>query len=42
MITKLAFVSQWAENVPVCAHFYRDVIGLRLYHFGCGGGRAMV
>jgi catechol 2,3-dioxygenase-like lactoylglutathione lyase family enzyme len=26
----LAVVSLWAEDVPAAAHFYRDVIGLRL------------
>lgn len=44
MGTKLAVVSLWAEDVPVTAHFYRDVIGLRLLphhgespHFDLGG-----
>jgi predicted enzyme related to lactoylglutathione lyase len=26
----IAVVSLWAEDVPTAAHFYRDVIGLRL------------
>ena len=30
MQPKLAVVSLWAEDVPATAHFYRDVIGLRL------------
>jgi catechol 2,3-dioxygenase-like lactoylglutathione lyase family enzyme len=40
----LAVVSLWAEDVPATAHFYRDVIGLRLLphhderpHFDVGG-----
>jgi catechol 2,3-dioxygenase-like lactoylglutathione lyase family enzyme len=44
MNPKLAVVSLWAEDVPACAHFYRDVIGLRLLvhhgdrpHFDLGG-----
>lgn len=44
MDTKLAVVSLWAEDVPATAHFYRDVIGLRLLphhgespHFDLGG-----
>ena len=44
MQPKLAVVSLWAEDVPVVAHFYRDVIGLRLLphhgdrpHFDLGG-----
>lgn len=33
---RLAVVSLWAEDVPATAHFYRDVIGLRLlpHHHG--------
>ena len=27
---RIAVVSLWAEDVPTAAHFYRDVIGLRL------------
>ena len=41
---RLAVVSLWAEDVPATAHFYRDVIGLRLLphhgdrpHFDMGG-----
>lgn len=30
MITRIAVISLWAEDVPRAAHFYRDVIGLRL------------
>ena len=30
MKTRLAVVSLWAEDVPVEAHFYRDVIGLNI------------
>ncbi len=45
MNTRLAVVSLWAEDVPTTAHFYRDVIGLRLLphhhgdrpHFDVGG-----
>jgi catechol 2,3-dioxygenase-like lactoylglutathione lyase family enzyme len=41
---RIAVVSLWAEDVPPCAHFYRDVIGLKLAghhgawpHFDVGG-----
>ncbi len=45
MITRLAVVSLWAEDVPATAHFYRDVVGLKLLphhhggrpHFDLGG-----
>jgi catechol 2,3-dioxygenase-like lactoylglutathione lyase family enzyme len=44
MDVKLRVVSLWAEDVPKIAHFYRDVIGLRLMphhgerpHFDLGG-----
>ncbi len=44
MFPKLAVVSLWAEDVAATAHFYRDVIGLRLLrhdrqrpHFDLGG-----
>jgi len=44
MNPRLAVVSLWAEDVPTTAHFYRDVIGLRLLphhgdrpHFDVGG-----
>jgi catechol-2,3-dioxygenase len=30
MITKVAVISLWAEDVPTTAHFYRDIIGLHL------------
>jgi catechol 2,3-dioxygenase-like lactoylglutathione lyase family enzyme len=30
MDTRLAVITLWAEDVPAAAHFYRDVIGLRL------------
>jgi len=43
----IAVVSLWAEDVPTAAHFYRDVIGLRMLphdshhderpHFDVGG-----
>ncbi len=44
---QIAVVSLWAEDVPTAAHFYRDVIGLRMLphdshhderpHFDVGG-----
>ena len=44
MTTRLFVVTLWAADVPACAHFYRDVIGLRLIdqhadrpHFDLGG-----
>ena len=44
MSPKLAVISLWAEDVATAAHFYRDVIGLRLIdhpgdrpHFDLGG-----
>jgi len=30
MSTRFAVVSLWAEDVPACAHFYRDVLQLNL------------
>lgn len=30
MSKKFAVVSLWAGDVPACAHFYRDVLGLSL------------
>ena len=38
MSAKFAVIALWAEDVPACAHFYRDVLGLALlpHH----GGRA--
>lgn len=44
MKPRIAVVSLWAEDVPTCAHFYRDVLGLPLIghhashpHFDLGG-----
>ena len=44
MSPKLAVISLWAADVAAAAHFYRDVIGLRLIdhhgdrpHFDLGG-----
>ena len=44
MLPKLAVISLWAEDVAATAHFYRDVIGLKLLmhdqhrpHFDLGG-----
>ena len=44
MSPKLAVISLWAEDVIAAAHFYREVIGLRLLdhhgdrpHFDLGG-----
>lgn len=44
MDARIAVVSLWAEDVPTTAHFYRDVVGLRLLphhgdrpHFDVGG-----
>lgn len=30
MTARVAVISLWAEDVPATAHFYRDVLGLRL------------
>ena len=30
MSSRLAVISLWADDVPAAAHFYRDVIGLKL------------
>ena len=30
MSPKIGVVALWAEDVPACTHFYRDVIGLSL------------
>ena len=30
MSTKFAVIALWAEDVPACAHFYREVLGLDL------------
>ena len=32
MEPRVAVISLWAEDVPAAAHFYRDVIGLKLLH----------
>jgi len=44
MNARLAVISLWTQDVPATAHFYRDVIGLRLMphhgdrpHFDLGG-----
>lgn len=37
MTTRLAVISLWAADVPQAAHFYRDVIGLRLIPHHAGG-----
>ena len=45
MEIRIAVISLWAENVPIAAHFYRDVVGLPLLahfesdrpHFDLGG-----
>ena len=47
---RIAVVSLWAEDVPAAAHFYRDVIGLRLLahhsherpHFDLGGAYLVI
>lgn len=36
MYARIAVVSLWAEDVPACAHFYRDVIGLNLLRHHSG------
>ena len=49
MLPKLAVVSLWAEDVAATAHFYRDVIGLKLLmhdrhrpHFDLGGAYLVI
>ena len=49
MPPKLAVVSLWAEDVAATAHFYRDVIGLKLLmhdrhrpHFDLGGAYLVI
>ncbi len=49
MSTQLAVVSLWAEDVATTAHFYRDVIGLKLLmhdqhrrHFDLGGAYLVI
>jgi len=44
MVTSVAVVSLWAEDVPAAVHFYQDILGLRLLlhdherpHFDVGG-----
>lgn len=37
MVTKLAVVTLWAEDVLTVVHFYRDVIGLQLMPFHHAG-----
>jgi len=44
MVTSIAVVSLWAEDVPAAVHFYQDILGLRLLphaherpHFDVGG-----
>ena len=44
MVTSIAVVSLWAEDVPAAMHFYQDILGLRLLphaherpHFDVGG-----
>jgi catechol 2,3-dioxygenase-like lactoylglutathione lyase family enzyme len=32
MEARVAVIGLWAEDVPLAAHFYRDVIGLKLMH----------
>jgi catechol-2,3-dioxygenase len=32
MDVRVAVISLWAEDVPAAAHFYRDVVGLKLLH----------
>jgi catechol 2,3-dioxygenase-like lactoylglutathione lyase family enzyme len=32
MEARVAVIGLWAEDVPAAAHFYRDVIGLKLMH----------
>ncbi len=47
---RIAVISLWAEDVPTAAHFYRDVIGLRLLahhsherpHFDLGGAYLVI
>ncbi len=49
MLPRLAVVSLWAEDVAAAAHFYRDVIGLKLLmhdphrpHFDLGGSYLVI
>ena len=49
MNSRLAVVSLWAEDVAATAHFYRDVIGLKLLmhdrhrpHFDLGGAYLVI
>lgn len=45
----ISVVSLWAEDVPACAHFYQDVLGLPLIghhadrpHFDLGGSTLVI
>ena len=49
MHISLAVISLWAEDVAATAHFYRDVIGLKLVshhgdrsHFDLGGAYLVI
>ncbi len=49
MNPRIAVVSLWAEDVPTCAHFYRDVLELPLIglhasrpHFDLGGSTLVI
>jgi catechol 2,3-dioxygenase-like lactoylglutathione lyase family enzyme len=49
MNTRIAVISLWAEDVPTCAHFYRDVLELPLIsqhakrpHFDLGGSTLVI
>lgn len=34
MSMKFAVITLWAEDVPACAHFYRDVLRLSILSYG--------
>jgi catechol 2,3-dioxygenase-like lactoylglutathione lyase family enzyme len=49
MNPRISVVSLWAEDVPACAHFYRDVLELPLIghhaqrpHFDLGGSTLVI
>jgi catechol-2,3-dioxygenase len=49
MNTRIAVIALWAEDVPTCAHFYRDVLELPLIdqhtqrpHFDLGGSTLVI
>jgi lactoylglutathione lyase len=49
MNLRIAVISLWAEDVPACAHFYRDVLELPLTgehahrpHFDLGGSTLVI